>query len=40
MPPVGPATGHADWRDGHLRCAPLDANVNDKGCAFGAAWSR
>ncbi len=39
MPPVAamqPAI--ADWRDGHLRLsAPLDANVNDKGCAFGGS---
>ena len=28
----------ADWRDGHLRLsAPLAANVNDKGCAFGGS---
>ena len=39
MPPVAamrPAI--ADWRDGHLRLsAPLAANVNDKGCAFGGS---
>ena len=39
MPPVAalrPAI--ADWRDGHLRLsAPLSANVNDKGCAFGGS---
>ena len=41
MPPVAamrPAI--ADWRDGHLRLsAPLAANVNDKGCAFGGSLS-
>ena len=39
MPPVAalrPAID--DWRDGHLRLsAPLAANVNDKGCAFGGS---
>jgi thioesterase domain-containing protein len=39
MPPV--AAMRPDllaWRDGHLRLsAPLDANVNDKGCAFGGS---
>ena len=39
MPPVAamqPAI--ADWRDGVLRLqAPLPANVNDKGCAFGGS---
>ncbi len=39
MPPVAalqPAL--AGWRDGHLRLsAPLEANVNDKGCAFGGS---
>jgi len=39
MPPVAalrPVV--SDWRDGHLRLsAPLDANVNDKGCAFGGS---
>jgi thioesterase domain-containing protein len=39
MPPVAvlqPAIDH--WQDGHLRLrAPLVANVNDKGCAFGGS---
>ena len=39
MPPVAalqPAI--TAWHDGHLRLsAPLDANVNDKGCAFGGS---
>lgn len=39
MPPVAamrPAINH--WQDGHLRLhAPLTANVNDKGCAFGGS---
>ena len=39
MPPVAamrPAIDH--WQDGHLRLrAPLAANVNDKGCAFGGS---
>ncbi|MFS8138696.1 MAG: YiiD C-terminal domain-containing protein [Thermomonas sp.] len=39
MPPVAamqPAIAH--WQDGHLRLrAPLAANVNDKGCAFGGS---
>lgn len=39
MPPVAalqPAIDH--WQDGQLRLrAPLDANVNDKGCAFGGS---
>ncbi len=39
MPPVAaldPAI--AAWGDGHLRLsAPLSANVNDKGCAFGGS---
>jgi thioesterase domain-containing protein len=39
MPPVAalqPAIDH--WQDGHLRLrAPLSANVNDKGCAFGGS---
>ena len=39
MPPVAalqPAI--ADWGDGRLRLsAPLAANVNDKGCAFGGS---
>lgn len=39
MPPVAalqPAIDH--WQDGHLRLrAPLTANVNDKGCAFGGS---
>lgn len=39
MPPVAALRPViADWRDGHLRLsAPLDANVNDKGCAFGGS---
>ena len=41
MPPVAamqPAIDH--WQDGHLRLrAPLTANVNDKGCAFGGSLS-
>jgi len=39
MPPVAALRPDiADWRDGHLRLsAPLDANVNDKGCAFGGS---
>ena len=39
MPPVAamqPSIDH--WQDGHLRLrAPLAANVNDKGCAFGGS---
>lgn len=39
MPPVAalqPLIQH--WQDGVLRlCAPLAANVNDKGCAFGGS---
>ena len=39
MPPVAalqPTIDH--WQDGHLRLrAPLAANVNDKGCAFGGS---
>ena len=39
MPPVvalDPAI--AAWEDGHLRLsAPLSANVNDRGCAFGGS---
>ena len=39
MPPVAalqPVIDH--WQDGHLRLrAPLAANVNDKGCAFGGS---
>jgi thioesterase domain-containing protein len=39
MPPVAalqPAIDH--WQDGHLYLrAPLAANVNDKGCAFGGS---
>ena len=39
MPPVAalqPVIEH--WQDGHLRLrAPLAANVNDKGCAFGGS---
>lgn len=39
MPPVAALRPSVDaWRDGHLRLsAPLDANVNDKGCAFGGS---
>lgn len=39
MPPVAALRPViSDWRDGHLRLsAPLDANVNDKGCAFGGS---
>lgn len=39
MPPVvalQPVIDH--WQDGHLRLnAPLAANINDKGCAFGGS---
>ncbi|MEO7251257.1 MAG: YiiD C-terminal domain-containing protein [Arenimonas sp.] len=39
MPPVAalqPVIDH--WQDGHLRLnAPLAANINDKGCAFGGS---
>ncbi len=39
MPPVAAmAPVVEEWRDGHLRLrAPLAANVNDKGCAFGGS---
>lgn len=39
MPPVAALQPDiADWRDGRLRLsAPLSANVNDKGCAFGGS---
>lgn len=39
MPPVAALQVQVeDWRDGHLRLrAPLAANVNDKGCAFGGS---
>lgn len=39
MPPVAALQPVVDdWRDGHLRLsAPLAANVNDKGCAFGGS---
>lgn len=39
MPPVAALQPTvADWRNGHLRlCAPLAANINDKGCAFGGS---
>lgn len=41
MPPVAALQPRiVDWRDGVLRLgAPLDANVNDKGCAFGGSLS-
>ena len=39
MPPVAALNPAIDrWGDGHLRLsAPLSANVNDKGCAFGGS---
>ncbi len=39
MPPVAAMRPDiADWGDGHLRLiAPLAANINDKGCAFGGS---
>ena len=39
MPPVAALQPTIDnWQDGHLRLlAPLTANVNDKGCAFGGS---
>ena len=39
MPPVAAMQPVIDeWQDGHLRLlAPLAANVNDKGCAFGGS---
>jgi len=39
MPPVAAmAPAVEDWADGQLRLrAPLAANVNDKGCAFGGS---
>lgn len=39
MPPVAALRPRIlEWHDGLLRlCAPLDANVNDKGCAFGGS---
>ena len=41
MPPVAALQPAIDaWHDGHLRLsAPLAANVNDKGCAFGGSLS-
>ena len=41
MPPVAAMQPRVlDWQDGCLRMqAPLDANVNDKGCAFGGSLS-
>ena len=41
MPPVAAMQPHVlDWQDGCLRMrAPLAANVNDKGCAFGGSLS-
>ncbi len=41
MPPVAAMQPAIDqWQDGHLRLlAPLAANVNDKGCAFGGSLS-
>ena len=41
MPPVAAMQPSVlDWQDGCLRMhAPLDANVNDKGCAFGGSLS-
>lgn len=41
MPPVAAMQPNVlDWRDGRLRMqAPLAANVNDKGCAFGGSLS-
>lgn len=39
MPPVAALQPAVErWQDGHLRLhAPLAANVNDKGCAFGGS---
>jgi thioesterase domain-containing protein len=39
MPPVAALQPRVSgWGDGHLRLtAPLDANINDKGCAFGGS---
>ena len=39
MPPVAALQPRVDnWEDGHLRLlAPLAANINDKGCAFGGS---
>ncbi len=39
MPPVaGMQPQILDWQHGHLRLrAPLAANINDKGCAFGGS---
>lgn len=39
MPPVAALQPQImEWRNGHLRLsAPLAANVNDKGCAFGGS---
>ena len=39
MPPVAALQPTIDnWQDGHLRLlAPLAANINDKGCAFGGS---
>ena len=41
MPPVAALQPAIDaWHDGHLRLsAPLAANINDKGCAFGGSLS-
>ena len=41
MPPVAALQPTIDnWQDGHLRLiAPLTANVNDKGCAFGGSMA-
>jgi len=41
MPPVAALQVRVDdWREGQLRLrAPLAANVNDKGCAFGGSLS-
>ena len=39
MPPVAALQPVVStWRDGHLRLtAPLNVNINDKGCAFGGS---
>lgn len=39
MPPVAALQPQIlEWRDGLLRlCAPLEPNINDKGCAFGGS---
>ena len=41
MPPVAAMQPRVlDWQDGCLRMhAPLAANINDKGCAFGGSLS-